>query len=392
MSSCIGLRFVRFEDPQAFLEAMKQCDESFMNFTLGSIYDYLSSPQYSAAADSSQSVPVYLLAIYRGDDLLITLTHTATDTFAWKLCIPSAAEPLLTGTSTTPDLLTPALALLASSALAQIASKPHVLDKIFGPAAAVTTFFAAWSALLAARGLRVLSTPGDFTSCVSYVSRASLTPSPPTPFPHPIVQATPDDLDAVAHIHVAFHKNLQANLPFHKAVSHSAAVAQMEQPIKAGLVWYARVENEMVGYVLLGRVTPRTIAIRNVFVLPSHRRRGIAEAMVRGVTRYYLNAPPYGVQPVQDGPPAVGFKDEVNLNGAHADAERVYKRCGFLFPDRNGDVVTGGFDPATGRKVRTHTLRTELSILVISPHVAEANGGWTGPSSEAQTEQFSGPE
>ncbi|TFK88514.1 hypothetical protein K466DRAFT_662234 [Polyporus arcularius HHB13444] len=199
-------------------------------------------------------------------------------------------------------------------------------------------------------GLSVRPTPGDFRSRVSYVSRASLAPPPSTPFPHPIVQATADDLDALAHIHVAFQTNLQKNLPFTKAMTHDAALAYMEGPIKDRLVWYARVDEEIVGYLLLARVTPRTIAIRNVFVLPSHRRKGIAEAMVRGVTRYYLDAPPYGVEPVHDGPPVFGFKEEVNLNGADPNAERIYRRCGFLFPDRAGEVPTGDIDPATGRK------------------------------------------
>ncbi len=266
------------------------------------------------------------------------------------LCIPSTTEALVLGSSTTPGLLTPAIDLLASSTLVQLTSNPLVLDKVIGPAAAVHAFVAAWSALSAARGLSVRPTPGDFRSRVSYVSRASLAPPPSTPSPHPIVQATADDLDALAQIHVAFQTNLQKNLPFTKAMTHDAALAYMERPIEDRLVWYARVDDEIVGYLLLARVTPRTIAIRNVFVLPSHRRKGIAEAMVRGVTRYYLDAPPYGVEPVHDGPPVFGFKEEVNLNGADANAERIYRRCGFLLPDRTGEVATGDIDPATGRK------------------------------------------
>ena len=66
MSCSEDLRFVRFEDPHAFLEATRRFDDSFMNFCLRSLYDYLGSPQY--AADPSK--PVFLVAVYRGDDLL----------------------------------------------------------------------------------------------------------------------------------------------------------------------------------------------------------------------------------------------------------------------------------------------------------------------------------
>ena len=60
------LRFVRFKSPQAFLEATKAFDDSFMSFCLGPIYDTLSSPQY--AADTSKLK--YFLAIYHEAVLL----------------------------------------------------------------------------------------------------------------------------------------------------------------------------------------------------------------------------------------------------------------------------------------------------------------------------------
>ncbi|KAI0719094.1 acyl-CoA N-acyltransferase [Cerioporus squamosus] len=351
MSPPPELRFVRFDDPHAFLEATKQFDDSFMNFCIGSLYDYVGSPQY-AAVNASQ--PAHLFAIYRGDQLLLTITgflrisvtHNAADAFAWILCIPTTAEALVMGTPSTPGLLAPAIALLAPSILSALSANPLVLDKLIGPEPAVNAFMNAWSALLAERGLRVRIRPGEFGSRVSYVTRASLPPPPSPPFPYPVIQATAADLEPLAQLYIAF----QLDTPWHGVVSREAALAFIERPVKAGLVWYIRVDGEPVGYVLLGRITPRTISIRNVFVSAAHRRKGLAEAMVRGVARYYLNAPPHGVQPIQDGPPAVGFKEEMNLNVAEAGAERVYKRCGFLFPDNYGDNATGGIDPATGRK------------------------------------------
>ena len=63
------LRFVRFKSPQAFLEATKQLDDTSMNFCIGSLNNYLSSPQY-VESGWSNAQPVYLLAVYRGDQLL----------------------------------------------------------------------------------------------------------------------------------------------------------------------------------------------------------------------------------------------------------------------------------------------------------------------------------
>ncbi|TFK78392.1 hypothetical protein K466DRAFT_507347 [Polyporus arcularius HHB13444] len=343
MATAEDLRFVRFADPHAFLEATKQFDDSFMNFCIGSLHDFIRSPRYAAA----NPPPTYLFAIYRGDDLLLAVTHNGGTDFAWMMSTPTTAEALLTGTPTTTGLLAPAIALLAPSVLAELSPDPLVLDKLIGPDLPVHAFLAAWSALLASRGIRIrLNSANNFGSRVSYVTRASLLPPPSTPSPHPVVQATADDLDALAQLYIAF----QLDTPWHGVVTRDAALAFMAPHVHAGLVWFARVDGEPAGYVLLGRVTPRTISIRNVFVYTAHRRKGIAEAMVRGVSRYYLNAPPHGVQPTHEGPPAVGYKEEMNLNVADPGAERVYKRSGFLFPDKYGDVVAGGLDPATGRK------------------------------------------
>ncbi|RPD81546.1 hypothetical protein L226DRAFT_527822 [Lentinus tigrinus ALCF2SS1-7] len=289
------------------------------------------------------------------------------------LSIPTTAQQLLTGTDTpsgtTPGLLAPATSLLASSTLTHLSSNPLVLDRIVGPDTVVEPFLTTWSALLLSLNLRVHIHSGSGTafngSRVSYATRASLkpppsaSPAPSPPFPHPIVQASTADLETIAQLYIAF----QADEPWHRTIRRSAALACIEGPVKAGLVWYVPIDGPpggAAGYVLLGRASPRTIAIRNVFVSRSHRRKGVAEAMVRGVTRYYLNAPPHGVRPLKEGPPAVGFKEEVHLNVSDESAERVYRRAGFLFPDRSGDVVAGGVDPVSGRKSWYALARREI--------------------------------
>ena len=264
--------------------------------------------------------------------------------------MPATSQDLLTGTPTTPALLQPAAALLATSILDILSSNPLTLKKMLGCGPAVEAFLAAWTSLLSARNLHVrISVPAieadNHSPRISYATRASLPPPSATPFPHPIAQATPADLADILALYTAFQP---WNAP--------GALSVLAPLIQARLVWFVRVHGEPAGYVRLGRATPRTVAILNVYVTPPRRRQGIAEAMVRGVTRYYLDAPPYGVLPqaVQPdgGPlPLVGFKAEVNLAVADGGPERLYRRSGFLFPERSGDVgVAGGVDPATGRK------------------------------------------
>lgn len=107
---------------------------------------------------------------------------------------------------------------------------------------------------------------------------------------------------------------------------------------------------DLAGYLLLGRNTPRTLAIRNVFVAQAHRRRGLAEAMVHAVTRACLGAPPIAIDgDADDGrgvavdvsAPAWGTKDAVCLLVAEPEVARIYARCGFVVDLEARDAETG---------------------------------------------------
>ena len=65
-----GLRFLRFDDPHAYLEITKDYDDSFMNYGIGSLRDFLSGTPTRQVPDT---VPTYIFAIYQGDDLLWVL-------------------------------------------------------------------------------------------------------------------------------------------------------------------------------------------------------------------------------------------------------------------------------------------------------------------------------
>ena len=61
-----GLRLVQFREPPAYLEAIKSYDDSFMAYSTCSIQDLVKQ----MSEDQSSTVSFYLLAVYRGDDLL----------------------------------------------------------------------------------------------------------------------------------------------------------------------------------------------------------------------------------------------------------------------------------------------------------------------------------
>jgi len=113
----------------------------------------------------------------------------------------------------------------------------------------------------------------------------------------------------------------------------------MKESVRSRHVWTWKLRDHIAGYILVGRFTPRTVAIRNVYVSTSSRRQGVAEAMVRAVTRYYLGATPLGFNGGPDSGPTGGIKQEICLNVASDEAERLYKRTGFLFNAR--DPVSG---------------------------------------------------
>ena len=58
-----NIRTVKFDSPNAFLEATKPWDDSFMNFCVGAVSDRI----------GQDAATIHLLAVYRGDDLLYVL-------------------------------------------------------------------------------------------------------------------------------------------------------------------------------------------------------------------------------------------------------------------------------------------------------------------------------
>ena len=253
----------------------------------------------------------------------------------WKIASPNAAIGILTT-----EALSSAATLL-SEALLELPRLP-VIDVVIGLEAAANAFLNAWVARSASTGPRLVLQEPALSWRTSYATKNSL-PPPITPC-GTITLASSEDLDALIPLHVDF----VTTSPWPAKMTEEAAVAGLTRAITAKVVWIYKADGLVAGYAIVGRPTPRTIAIQNVYVGSKHRRKGIAEALVRATTRYYLGVTPSGAVDVPDVPP-FGVKAEVSLLVVDPSAEGVYRRSGFLFP-APGDDETGGWDPVTGQK------------------------------------------
>lgn len=199
------------------------------------------------------------------------------------------------------------------------------------------------TSILRKRGIPAHPSLPSFRSKVSYVTADVI--SAPAPLPQIpnlcIALATASDVDELVSHYLDF--------VVHGPQSATPEIARkvMQCSIQRREVWVCRAGSisQIVGYCAVGRATGRTIAIRNVYVSPQHRRQGIGELMVRILTRLYLGVPleSYaGVLDFSDTSPPQGIKSEVCLNVADDRVEAMYRRCGFLFgasvPDSPDDA------------------------------------------------------
>ncbi|KAJ3542540.1 hypothetical protein NM688_g5960 [Phlebia brevispora] len=340
-ASMSDIRVIHFQDPQAFLDAVKQYDDSFMNFALGSLLDSLNS-ENSLAKDQPATYRT-LLAAYKGDRSIITLTK-ARDDFAWALATPRGVEEELSSQDIA-DAVERLVVLLSNTI------EPKLLDSVIGPFDLVNAFIETWVSHMQTQGLQLRALDPFFNSRVSFATLGTIPPSSSAFSQYRFTLAeTEEDANAVAPLAVDFTSDGPRTTTLDKAKRIMHAAVQMKQ------VWLCHVEGQLAAYSLVGRVTPRTIAIRNVYVSPVHRRKGIAEAMVRALTRYYLGAEPLGFEGAPSPKPAIGTREEICLNVAKEDVARLYERCGFLLgPDDQ--------DPATGRKGSFKSVWRGVEIL-----------------------------
>ncbi|KAH9901477.1 acyl-CoA N-acyltransferase [Cubamyces lactineus] len=327
-----NIRCVRFPSLEAAIEAIAPYDDGFMNFCVGSLHEHLHK-----SSEDDKFKKGHFFGLYHGEDLELTLTvHAAHDT-TWKLLCPQHRQ-----SSLTPAFLDTAANLLVDAVLQSV--DPRSAFQVFGYKAAVDAFTAAWTARAAATGVE-LSVKPLYSTVSSYATRETIPPPPSAPSTSALALATMADFEELIPLYLDFSTYAPGTR------TREEDEARLRGLIPSGLTWVYRVDGAIVGFISLGRPSPKTIAVRHVYVHPAHRRKGIAEAMVGAVTRYFLGVQSAGGEDVFAEPPAVGVKDFVCINAVDIAASRVYRRAGFLFPEQTADgVERGGIDPKSGQK------------------------------------------
>ncbi|KAI0362477.1 hypothetical protein OH77DRAFT_57189 [Trametes cingulata] len=330
------LRCVHFDDIHAALEAWEPYDDGFMNISLGNLHDHLRTNPSDLADESDAG---HFLGLYRAENLLLTLAHAAGE-YSWQLACPQNAEHLLT-----PAFLAVAADLLARTLLP--VSRPTAVRHLWGHEGAADAFLNAWAALVLEReGIQLrIGDPVIPGTRASYATRETIPPLPTSRSNILVTQAVEADFEELFPLYYDFRTQTAHPRELHVEQGY------LRRGISSGLTWICRIEGTIAGFIVLGRVSPRTIAIRNVYVSPERRRKGIAESLVKAMSRYYLGVRPLGFEGIPDDPPAHGVKDIICINVADRGAERIYRRAGFLFPEQTEDGATvGGRDPVSGLK------------------------------------------
>ncbi|KAK7694003.1 hypothetical protein QCA50_003579 [Cerrena zonata] len=360
--SMSGLRIVNWTNHDEFVKATSGYDDSWMNFAIGALLDSLDPGQVKSQARWGPAERT-LVGLYRGDQLLMTLTKIAKD-FSWVLSRPLGAVIDPTEASTICDALAQSLPAILSTSTPPSAPDLLKLDKLIGPRTLVDDFLTSWSNHVTSLNIPKpehpdtplkleLLDPPYFYSEVSYATLDTIPPASSQFSSEKYSILNPADEEEAARL-APLYVEFTAHSPSHATLEE--AILVMKDAIKGRRLWYCLynelLENEhsnpnpsseIAGYVMVGRETPRTIAIRNVFVSSSHRRKGIAEALVRAVTRYYLGAEPLDLAVNDVVLDKKTKKEEICLNVADESARRLYIRCGFLLED-------GARDPKSGRE------------------------------------------
>ncbi|GJE94729.1 GNAT family N-acetyltransferase [Phanerochaete sordida] len=292
-----------------------------MNFPLGSLMDSMDEVHVQARAITDDSRT--LLAVYKDDKLVLVLLKVAGD-MPWQLGYPGGGE---LAENDAHAAVAPLVSFLSSSL------EPKALDQVIGRASTVDAFLDAWVAATAARGVRVTALPPHTRSKRAYATLASL-PASPAPAPLKVERAHEDDIEALTQLCVDFSRITRGS-----AMPREQAHARVALDVSLGHIWTCREAGRPMGYLALGRVTRRTIAIRSLYVAPEHQRKGVGVALTVAMTRYLLGAPPLEGGPA--GVPEGGVKEQVCLNVSEEYVERIYKKCGFLLGEDDRDPVSG---------------------------------------------------
>ena len=128
-----------------------------------------------------------------------------------------------------------------------------------------------------------------------------------------IRSATPDDLPVLEELWRAFEAEVPP--PAHEEVDLATELAEIRAIVESGLGWLAEKDGAAVGMALARRRGPRVGRITDLYVRPSARRAGVAEALTRAVAARFL----------ADGVDTV----DLEVMASNTAARAAYARWGF---------------------------------------------------------------
>ncbi|TCD70936.1 hypothetical protein EIP91_000842 [Steccherinum ochraceum] len=322
-------RLVHFHDQDDFLNATRPYDDGYMNYIVGTVLDNADqSPAGVNARERWGGGPQAFLGVYRGDELVLTTAKLAIN-FSWLIAAPRGTKQPLQSSE------------VHTAVLLMVSYLPSVIDtttvdQLLGEEVLVNAFLGCWVDHMTGLGSSVKLLDTMARTRVAYATLATIPEPNPALAHHRMVRPTLSDAEEIAQLYVQFG-----------GTSPVAGTLERGRGIMAGAIqsrrlWICKDGDIIVGFILIARMTPRTVSIKQVFVSPSHRRRGIAEAMVRTLSRFFLGAHPSGLEGSDgtDYEPEGGIRDAVCLNVGEEEAARVYVKAGFLL---------GAKDPVTGR-------------------------------------------
>ncbi|BGP01327.1 Proteophosphoglycan [Rhodotorula toruloides ATCC 204091] len=273
-----------------------------------------------------------LVTVWEGDEL--RLLFTKLDSSICKLVSPVPPSQI-------PTLALPLVPLLVQHllTLAPFSSDPSLLRSITGPIVLVDAFLARWP-----HPAKPLTAP-PLIPCSTRSAPPPVSFPPSHTFQRIDVHSMPQsDLATLANLLSDFY----GNHPDSPRLDDAAAIADLKAKQRHNTFWFYRappvgadesVAVAPVAFLATGRATPRTVAIRMVYVSPSHRGQSIAQRMVTHVTRSHLltaNPLPLNLDELppkeeEDEETRWGRKDEVCLfaEPENAAARRAYGKVGF---------------------------------------------------------------
>ena len=125
--------------------------------------------------------------------------------------------------------------------------------------------------------------------------------------------ATPADLATIEALWQAFEAEVP--LPPHEEADLATELAEIREAVNSGLGWVAERNGVAVGMALARRRSERVGRITDLYVLPTERRGGVAEALVRAVATRFA----------EDGVETI----DLEVIASNAAARAVYGAWGF---------------------------------------------------------------